>query len=778
MINPSIFRNLFGKLVVSIKNVFVRIDSPVDKRRIDAAVHIDKIDKYEQTSITFVGIPVEKRKELLDSRELDAQKIKLPTSQDAVGANLPAGNKIDSQTRNFLRHCLQEYKKNPSLFLDREHLFFIYKERLELDFSEEDLIFLLQSSLKSGFPYWFWSFLYREKFGNVIPLFNSAFKSENLKVRINAIIGMSKFTESSEDIAKLAMTEDDELILGTIVVTLHKLKAPDLIQRVITNAITRKLIPELDYKEIKGLRVKLGENEKKFLHEVIKSGWANEKVKALNILSITADKSDLPILEELLENESYRQTTFSVLNCIANVGFSNKAKLIEKELEDSRWEELFTQTLTTLVAIKHKDVLPKLFEWVKDTSSFTWRFSFELHEWKLRDKIDDAIKKLCDKNFYEIIIKDILSYPRNEYTHLRIWRQLHLLKSIESPEIIDLIKKESRLNSYPEWQEVFWEVSLKESLQKKDKDKLLDLVKKDNYTLAMLALREVWKIVDQKEALNLQPILESLRTDLNNRLVAVANGDYSKEEKEQAERGLDYFLGENSLFYRNYLRRNKRNLPKDEKSTQFQKLKEDIDKFDRIEDEYIVFVLKEKNDAAAEFLVRQIGRPFESIYRGISIGWPQKKKISSSIIEIINNCQNPLIKLEAIGAAKKSQILGDDRLREKTLEIWKEFKERLKKGQRKNDEWFTNHIVYGASIKTLATIAEVEDLPRIEEAVNRETVMDKNFFYYSYFYSYKSFEKLLSLFDIVTKKEERESVILALDSLDYNWTKEVLRIES
>lgn len=773
-------KNIFGSIKIKGLSFFKNLRVQSSKKKYSA----EEMTIIEEQKTVNVLVASEEQKKLFSrfmggtGSELSVESL---ISPDSDGTILPVVAPVDRKIKTFLSQYLQEYRQNPTLFLDKERLFSIYKERSGVDFSEEELVFLLQSSLKNDFPCWFWSFFYREKYGNVMPLFRSAYNCNNSKIRMGVITGLNKFTDVNESIVKLAETEEDEDILGIIVIKLHKKKETDLVQRVIANALTRRIVPSFEYKPVKNLKIDLGTGEKRFLHKVIKEGWANEKNKALNVLSLAADESDLSLIEGLLESETYRETTLNTLNCIARIGKTNRIELIENELLNSKLEKYFIESLNTLIAVGHKKILPKLFDWLKDSSSFNWRFSDDLHQWQLTEKIERAILSLIDEDFYEVIIKDILSNPKNEYTNLYTWRQFNLLKETKDKKIIKLIKKEDRLSDYSEWQEVLDEIKLREISESKDKKELFDVATPNNYTAAMFSLREVWKIINQEEAINIQSILEKLRADLNLRLQSLKTGEHSQHIKELAKKELDYFLGENRVFYKLF-KSTKRDIESVEETTgkdeDFEKLNEDIEKFERIEDEYISFISKEKNEVSAKFILKNLGRPYESIYKTIIPDWIDADELSKKLKLIIDNDPNPLIKLNAITAAIKAKVLDKKDLRQITLKILDEFKNQLKANQL-TDRWFVNHILYGSAINTLAYIGMVEDLPLIDEAINREeTIFDRTFFNYSYFHHEKSFERLLALLDILKKEGERENAIFVLDSIDYEWTKELLGISS
>ena len=787
MIDFSIFKEVSIRVknlgLTLIKNLRVNYSS--NKRQYSAEV----MNNLELANPQFIkiekmyNISNKEAKELLLETLDEKSKIENTplVSSESNKIDRQPSSKKENKANQFLIECLEKHKKYPTFFLDKEGLFFIYKERLGIDFSKEEISFLLKSSLKNDFPYWFWSFFYREKFRNMIPLFTSAFEVDNLKIKINVIRGLSKFSDTAETIFELVKREENELVIGTAIVELHKNKETDLIQRVITNAITRKLIPDVTVNEIRGIRIQLGLVEKKFLYQVIKTGWAKEKNKSLNILSTSADKSDLTMVEELIKKEKYRETYISSLNCLSSVGFSTETSLLEKELDGVRLEEYFLQVLDTLTSINDKNILPIIFEWLKGSKSFVGRFDSGL--WKINDKLEKSIISLCDEEFYEVIVKDILSQPKDENNHLWVWRQFKLLELIDKPEIIEKIRKETRLNAFKEWKDVLEKIEIREAIKNKNKELLLKVCREGNYTMKMLALRELWKITNQEEAINFNYLIEQLRSDLQERLSLITTSKCSEKIKELAKNELDYFLGENRVFYlmgnkKEIYKNYKQNETLDERDKIFYELEEDISKFERIEEEYVLSILEHRNSISYNFIKTYIGRPFGKVYDYITSDCLTEKE-KSILEDMIKNNKNSLLKLIAIKGAYHGKFLDTNWLREKVLEMASKFKEELLVEDKEKEDWFVNHILYGNSMNALAIMGNINDLSLIEEAINRDinTIIGRVFYYYSYFHNNLAFGKLISLIDILEKEDEIENARETLDTLDYNWTKEVLKIK-
>lgn len=765
--------------------LFNRVNSPVDKRKVEietlTQIHEQKNLNAPITNNTIVLVSgTTEAKEVIGkiTGELDipleTDVPKLSTGQ----STLPEVEE-DGKPKKLIKHYLAEHKENPEFFLDVGRLLFFYEERLNTDFTEEELVFLIQSSLKNNFPFWFWAFLYREKFESVTPLLKSAFATMDLKIKLKVVEVFGRFTDTAENIVELSQNEKDETVLGAMVVRLTKSNEEACAQRLISNAISRKLIPKLDYKEIKTLNAELGKNEKKFLHERIQNGWSNEKVQALNILSVTASEEDLRVLEDLIENEAYRETTFSTMHCIARIGKTNNKTLLEKQLEDARWEEFFMQVLDTLIAVKDKGILPKLLSWLKDSSEFSWKFSSELHKYDIERKISRGLIELIDNDFYEVIVEDILSYSTSKYRHLYVWRHFNLLEDVKNKDVVELIKKETRLSEYPEWKKLISEIAKNEAIEVKSKESLLTLVGPTDYQSSLFALRELWKVIDVQEALNLKSIIETFRNDLVARLKTFNDGDYLSDVKELAKNDLDYFLGQNSILNQTY--RNKGKKREEEEKDPFDLLLADIRNFEIIEKEYISFVLSVKDSTTKPFLIENLGRPHEIIYDSLTFDWIDiANDVEQKLKEIITNYPNTLVKLDAVDAARRLKIMTDDETRDVILPLWFEARKELKShGIRKSDDkWLFNHNIYYGITNIFTEIGDIKYLPLVEESVNKETFMSRHFFRYAHFHHIASLKKLLEIYETVKDEKEKESALSTLDTLDYDWTKEVLKIKA
>ena len=628
LIDVSALKIKIGKFIGSVFSVKGPVDVDIKKNK----AKIQELNQTQDNSINIQIFDPELTKRLIGNVEKPPSATASIFADPAGSAVLPPTKDSKSKAKSLLKTNLVEHNKNPSYSLDVGRLIFVYGERLNIDFSKDELVFLLRSSLKSDFPFWYWCFLYREKFKEVVPLLLQGFKTIDIKVRLGIVDVLSRFTDTGDYIAKLAETEHNEIVLGAMVVKLFNNGYLDQSQRVIVNAISRRLIPCLDYRDIKTLNATLGINEKEFLYKVIKKGWPDDKVKALNILGATISEDDLPLIENLLENESYSKIELSALHCIIKIGRTNNQEFLEKELEDARSAELFIQILGALVAVKARSILPKIYGWLKDTSSISWRFLLGFDKWRLDQSLTQAIVALFDEDFYELVINDILKQPKGKYWHMFTWRQFNVLRSVNDKKIFKLIKNETRLKGVPEWKELLDGIGLQEAIPRGNKAGFVKMVTQVNYTLSMLALREVWKIVSQEEALEIRDIIESLRSDLKERLEFFAIGDYPKKIKSVAKNELDYFLGDNSIFAR-IGKDPLRSRAEKDKNKPFAKLLKDIEKFERIEDEFISFILRSKNNISKAFLIGQIGRPFKSIYGAITPDWKglQSEDIKDSI---------------------------------------------------------------------------------------------------------------------------------------------------
>lgn len=748
---------------------------------LESTVNVDnkklQLDSKQQYNIQITnnifGDP-DSAKKALEGLNENAPK-PLEVSDMSLGnATLPE-IKQEGQPKKILEEALVKYKKNEKLLLNIEELLFFYEERTNIDFTKEELVFLVQSSFKNNFPFWFWAFLYREKFDNVVPLFNEAYKTEDIKIRIKIVESIGKFTNTSEDIITLAHSEKDKEVLGKMIVEIHKDGNDVLAQRLITNAISREIIPSIEYSKIETLKAELGRAEKKYLHSVIEKGWPAERVQSLSILSVAVSEEDLPVLENLLERET-GEASLGVLHCIARIGKTSKQDFIIKQLIETRWEKLFIQSLKTIKEIKARKVLPQLLYWLKNSSNLTSKY--DLGDWKIRDYLKSAIQTLIDKEFYEEIIQDILSVPSTGHSKYSLWDQFNILEDVQDKEIIKLIKEETRLMEYPEWENLLESVTFNEARINGDKQALVDLLDTSNYTTKMLTFRELWRIVDSNESKALKHKIESLRQNLEERLRVFAMGNYQEDIKELARKDLDFFFDENDTYYRLWDARKKYLDGTNE--TPFSKLLDDINHFGIIEKEYIAFMLSKNDSDAKELLLKNLGRPFESIYKNIKPEWIEitKGDVDKKLSSIVKEHENPLIKLEALGAMFRMNILAKEQVLEIVIPIWKEARETLMgAGSRNDDKSFSARMVYYHSLNIFSEIGDAKYFPIIYESINQDPILHRHFGRCTYFHDIGVLRKLFEELELTDDRDEIDDINNTIDTLDYNWAKETLQIK-
>jgi hypothetical protein len=236
-------------------------------------------------------------------------------------------------------------------------------------------------------------------------------------------------------------------------------------------------------------------------------------------------------------------------------------------------------------------------------------------------------------------------------------------------------------------------------------------------------------------------------------------------------------VGENGLYNRHAGTRRKK---KDEgEKDQFTLLMDDIYMFERIEDEYFEFLFKKKSDGIKAFLVEQIGRPYEKIYDAISPDWITKEEVENAIQNVIEHNPNNLVKLPAIGAATRVGMISSLLARAAIKKILDPAKTELKKHgmTRDNDNWLFNQNSYYRAINTLSEIGDADDLSLVEEAINRETVLKRHFFYFIPFHDIRTLRELYRILDTLKDDEEQTNLYRTLELLDYNWTKKTLSID-
>ncbi|MEK7063462.1 MAG: hypothetical protein AAB955_02080 [Patescibacteria group bacterium] len=771
-----------------------RLDIEITKEKIEAKIEADsiigQIGQLNQTHTEIGSISVvlqgdqlpEDIKQLLGVAQPEAPL--LPASPESTGGDVPVpGNARAKKLKVLLENFVSEHNEDQTFLLGVGQLLFFYRHRSNIDFSEAELILLLRSSLKHGFPFWYWSFLYREKFSNVIPLIKESYKTNDVKIRIELVRVLTRFTETAEELCALAETEKNEEILGAMVAALFEGKNEDHAQRVISNAISRRLVPRVELDRIKLLSAELGASEKRFLRQIVIDGWPEEKVFALNLLSVSPSPDDLHVIENVIDNLRYPKAVVSALHCVSRIGRTGKIEVIKKLIDETRSEEIFMQALEVLALLKEKSAFPALFDLVKKPESVHWRLT-DLNTWTYGRKLDEAAVGTFDKSHYELVVKEILSKKIwDENWGLYAWRPLHFLKSIEDPEVRSLIEVETRLNEMPEWREVVEGSRGDREIEISDASSLVAKVGTSDFALSERSFKALWKLIPSSEALDYQEYIENLRMDLAERLVEIRKDEtLPPEQKNLLKNDLDYFLGDNTLAFGDLRTAGSvsRGKKRDDEKSKLDRLIEDISKFDSIESSFVAFVLTSQNQRTYDFLITQIGRPFEKLYSTLSAKWGEvdKTQLKPLLDSIVNNNPNILIKLRAIEAGLRIGIFDREEARLTVLDALMPVREKLKKEGRVNENSFITQIAYNSCINTLAEIGNPNDLHFIEESANRELIVFRSYANFSDIHSIEAIEKLLNVIELTTDEKDIKYARLALDSLDYRWSAKVLGFEA
>lgn len=758
-----------------------------DEKIVNAAIASTKIEKQFVFNLP-ADVSQSERKELI-SAIIDGTRAIEGVPSEASGSTVLPTPTVNRPIDQFLQQRLVEYKKDNNLLLDKGGLFTIYKTRGDFSFSKDELVFLTQSSFKYDFPFWFWAFYYREKFNNVAPLLEDVYAHTSIKVRKATITALSKFTETENNIVSLAEHERNSEALGHIILTLIKKGDVNNAQRVTANSLTRHIIPDFSDKaksELDKTSFDLGAAEKRFLYSVIEIGWPEEIIRALTILQPSVNETDLPALEKLFGETSFPKITLPILKCIKRIGKTSKVKEIEKGLLDAKWEEYFVSYLDVLVAVKHKAIFPKLLIWLGNINQATIGWWRDFDERKLEEKVQESIITLLDKETYEQLVQYILdNYKPDKYGNIMSWRHIWVLReSVKSPEIATLLKSETRLADFERWNDVIDQIKLSDESVLRDDAEMLSSINPENLKHNFLILREWYKTADPVQVLQkLSPIMEHIRETLKKKLEAISSGEHSQEVKEIAKNELENFLGENEFFYR--LRRKRRAgsryAVEGEEDKSFEKISNDIQNFSTLEKEYLAHVFKGKTAETNKLLLGNIGRPYECIYENLDKDTADAETLRVALSQVIEKHNNPLIKLRAIEAAHRLEVIDAEILRRNVLNIVLESRDNLKihtKQAKGSDDWFPYELAYTWGIRTLVGFGTPEDFPLVVEEVNREKILTRQYHQYSYFFDHDIFNELMSLTENLDDDEERNNASMALDSLDYKWTKEILNIEA
>lgn len=712
--------------------------------------------------------------------------LEAPTSSES-GTDAKLGDTdTESPAVEFLKNRFAEYVKDKDILLDRGGLFYIYKNRVHIPFTEEELVFLTQSALKNDFPAWFWLFNYRERYGNVVPLLQEVFKHKSQKVRQEVVTSLSEFTDTADTIVSLMHTETNPHVIGFSVTTLLTKEDEVRAQKIIANALTRDIIPVLSVvgkKKIKNAQINLGLSERKFLLKVAEEGWATEKTAALEILCASAEKADLTTLETVLKKVSYQDVGNLILSCIKHIGETSEAKYIEKQLLDASWEEAFVARVETLSGVQYKEVFPQLLKWLGNTNAVTnkfWRDSYKVEN--IINVLEDAIQNLLDKDTYDIFVQYIIdNYEPTEYGNVMSWRYFSLLKQqVNNQKIVDLLRKETRLVEFDKWKEIESEINFSKKVDSSSNDSLLASITFEKSREALFTLRQIYKSISSEEAvLKISPIIESFRANLKERLNSISSGTHSEDVKNTAKEGLEMLLGENSTYFRLF-RKKKKTETDEDKDELFENLMSDVDNFSLIEKEYYAHIFKSKTPEINKLLLESIGRPYESIYESIDNSSGDLQVVSKALEALVEDNENQILKLKAIEALLEIGYVDVQKLRLETLMILFDAREKTKSSvgmTRGSDDWFSAEITYLWAINALTKFGIPDDFEYIKEAANREKIIALNYSRYSSFFDYEVFEELLNLSEVLEDIKDKENAMDALKSLDYKWTKKVLEIE-
>ncbi len=753
--------------------------------------------QLEQTSQTYIanqlnlsleGLTPEQQTDLIQSalgkkEQNDSEVLEPPKAQTTEPLPQPTE---ESGTEKFLKQRLEDYKSNPELLLDRGALLSVYTDREKIGFSEEELVFLVQSSIKNEFPIWYWSFYQRENFESVSPMFKNAYAHESLKIRCGVIEALTSFSDTSDDIIELCESERNPKVLGYAASAFARKKDYPRLQRVVANALTRRIVPELT-EEGRGLlnkiSIDLGAAERRFLCEKIENGWTEEKILSLGILSTSAEESDLETLEKFVGTSLFIRAEELVLLCIAKIGKTTKADKIEKELLETNRIETFYAALDVLVKINYEPLFDQLLEWLGKAERISGRFWGEVDDSKIKDNIQDSLLELLNEKNYNKFVEYILdNYDADYRGNIWSWRHFWVLRmACKKSGLRDFIKKEKRLVDFEKWADVKAELIQVEEVAKESPDQLFEAAKVQTYNNKLFILRKLYTLITPEKAFEMaDQFIEDLRIDLKQRLKKVSEEDHPEDVKKIAANDLDKFLGENHFFYRlqRKKKRGRRAEDEGEKDVAFEQLSEDIDKFNYIEKEYLTHIFKSDDKVIQKKLLVSIGRPHECIYESLQTSTGEVGALERALNQVIVSDPNKLLKLKAIDAALRIGVCERAELHLKTLEILVNSRTIAKAPRGEDyDTWFTGELTYGWAVNTLSKFGDVIDFPLIKEAENREKVISRSYRHYGSYQDISVFGELLDLTEILEDPEDKGNTFSTLEDLDYRWSKKILGIE-
>jgi ribosomal protein S11 len=748
--------------------------------RVESLTQIAEKNEYrsEHKTLVFVG---EQREDTL-KHIAESFGNNLPSPSEATGeAEIPEISE-DSPAKKKLISYHQEHSEDQSVFLDRGRLLFLYQERQSMELSKDELVFLLQSSLKIDFPFWYWCIYYREKYHHVSPLLKSAYHISDEKIKSEIFYVASRFTETEEDICEMTSTENSAVVLGKAIASFCKKEKYSYAQRILSNCLSRKIVPSIEISDIENAKLPLGPAEKAVLHEIISNGWPSEVANALRLLSVSVDENDLEIVEKVLGEFRSAGCLEAALICIEKIGKSNNPTEIHKIFSDTRQEESFLRSIKVLGAIDDTEGRDLLFELYKDPWSVSWRLS-DLDKWEYERSLKNSLLKHLGKEFYEKIVEDILRYETyGENWHLYTWKQTGLLRDSKNPAIHKLIKEETRIVNLSNWDDLLTyldSIILVEAVE--DVTKLKSTINNDSYRKSIFAARKLWKMIPASTVLKEKNLIENLRANLKTRIEnQLETAKLQQIQRDILDGGLDSLIGENKFFNnkRKKYRANKK--LSGEKGSDFNKLLDDIENFDIIEREFIKALGVDESEESKTYLINTIGTPHEELYRIITTDWcGEKIDDVASRLKGVSEDKNISLATEAIAALVRIQKIDKEVARMKILESLLTIRPKLKKNlHRDNENWVSEELDYICCINVLSEIGNPADLNLIEESINKDPVLYRIFWRYQSFWSTSTIKLLLETRDITKNENELDSIKTTLESLDHDWSEHVLGVDS
>lgn len=684
----------------------------------------------------------------------------------------------DRQIRDFLDSRYVEYKNNKSLLLDEGALLVVYSKRTQILLTSDLLVFLLQSSLKIEFPYWFWVLYFRENIDNAVDLLKQSYDHPDEVIRIRVIEVLSEFSDTEDDIVMLAQGEMNEIVIGSTVFFLLKKEKLSSAQRVIANSITRYIVPILpdcDYKDLKRWNIELGGAEKNFLYSKIDTGWKEEKFAALKIICLSSYPSDSSQIDQYLKKISDPDLSTILLLCLQKIGSTKEYELIVDLMMNTRSSDIFFSAIETLASLKVKAIFQYCLEHLKDSSGLVVRLWDESERSKVEECLQSCLIELLNEETYEkLVIYISKNFEPNERGNIFSWRYFSVIKkNISSPEIRARILRESRLSEFKIWNEIVLEVNLKIATESYlgDTDTILSYINIKNLEATEQVLKVAYSLFKDSDIVGcVGPIIENIRRDIDSRLQKITIDGYSEEVIHSMSGDLDSFIGLNYYHKR---------IP--ELGDALDELIKDIKKFSDIEDSYLARVAKSQCSECYQVIFNNIGRPFEAVYQYFSKETALLGKEKELLEQVAQEGDNSLVKIEALAALFRLGLMSREEASNRIkLEI-EPARDQLKRENEikdRSDDWIFAHLTYYSGVNELSKIGVIGDFPIVKEATVSNRIIHLSFGRYSHFFDMRVFKELIRLKNSLSDQKERGSAVDALNSLDYSWSHQLLELES